>query len=39
MSKIAPVEKITITVNGNTIVLDPENMKYNENTSSEQSQQ
>ncbi|RTK93401.1 MAG: hypothetical protein EKK64_10185 [Neisseriaceae bacterium] len=32
MSKKAPVEKITVTVNGKQVVLDPENMKYNEST-------
>lgn len=32
MTKEAPIEKVTIVVNGQTIVLDPENMKYNENT-------
>jgi hypothetical protein len=32
MAKAAPIEKVTVVVNGTTIVLDPENMKYNENT-------
>lgn len=32
MAKDAPIERVTIVVNGQTIVLDPENMKYNENT-------
>lgn len=31
-NKEAPIEKITIVVNGKEIVLDPENLKYNENT-------
>lgn len=32
MANAAPIERVTIVVNGQTIVLDPENMKYNENT-------
>lgn len=32
MATSAPVEKVSVVVNGQTIVLDPENMKYNENT-------
>lgn len=32
MSKKPPVEKITVVVNGKQVVLDPENMKYNEST-------
>jgi hypothetical protein len=32
MSKKAPVEKITVVVNGKQVLLDPENMKYNEST-------
>ena len=30
MANNAPIEKITVTVNGKAILLDPENMKYNE---------
>lgn len=32
MAISAPIEKVSVVVNGQTIVLDPENMKYNENT-------
>jgi len=35
MAKTAPIERVTVVVNGQTIVLDPENMKYNENTLSD----
>ena len=31
----APLEKVTVTVNGKDLVLDPENMKFNEFTLSE----
>lgn len=31
MANEAPVEKVTVVVQGRRIVLDPENMKYNEN--------
>jgi hypothetical protein len=29
--KEAPIEKITVTVAGGTVILDPANMHYNEN--------
>jgi hypothetical protein len=32
MASDAPIEKVTVTVNGVQIVLDPLNMKYNENS-------
>lgn len=35
MAKNAPIEKINVIVNGKNIVLDPENMKYNEATLAE----
>jgi hypothetical protein len=32
MVKDAPIQKVKVTVNGTDILLDPENMKYNENS-------
>jgi hypothetical protein len=32
MAKEAPIEKITVVVNGKNVLLDPENMKYSENS-------
>lgn len=35
MAQDAPIEKVVVVVNGSKVVLDPANMKYNENTLSE----
>lgn len=35
MTGQAPIEKITIEVRGKKVILDPENMKFNENTLAE----
>lgn len=32
MPEQAPVEKVTVTIQGRKVVLDPDNMRYNENT-------
>jgi hypothetical protein len=35
MAEDAPIQKITVIVNGTKVVLDPANMKYNENSLSD----
>jgi hypothetical protein len=35
MAQDAPIEKVVVVVNGSKVILDPANMKYNENTLSD----